>query len=77
MPSEKPPHLADIPQEVYDELQIYRTCYEYLRQWQAEWDNYTSSGPQVAFRRLQLARDTSELLAEVEKMQEQQGKGQA
>lgn len=75
MPSDKP-CLADVPQEVYDELQIYRTCYEYLRQWQKEWDSSESGGQHVYFRRMQLAKDTRELLAEVEKMQEQQRKAQ-
>lgn len=70
MPSDKP-QLADIPQEVYDELELYKTCYEHLRQWQAEWDNNTSGGQHVYFRRMQLAKDTRELLAEVVKMQEQ------
>lgn len=69
MPSEQPKEA--IPQEVYDELELYKTCYEYLLQWHNEWISCESGGQHVALRRKQLAKDTKELLAEVKKMQEQ------
>jgi hypothetical protein len=68
--NEKPP-LANIPQEVYDELELYKSCYEYLQSWHNEWISCESGGQHVALRRKQLAKDTKELLAEVKKMQEQ------
>lgn len=71
MPSDKP-CLADIPQEVYDELQLYKTCYEVLRDWHS-----ALSLAALDCGHRELVNDTRELLAEVEKMQEQQRKAKA
>lgn len=71
MNSDKP-CLADIPQEVYDELQLYKTCYEVLREWHSMLGSVANDRGYD-----ELVSDTKRLLREVWKMQEQQRKAKA